>query len=216
MSEEKDIEEITNNTKLLNINGTLSTRLKNIIKKNTYISNNVPKKPKNINSLSYLINTKLTQSQCIRLGCAVEKVLCDIILNYTNLINIRKPNVKGSKEKDHLFMDEHNKIVYYAELKSNIQLDTEKRKATYQKCIENKLQLRNEYKDYSVKMFLVSCRHYTTSVIPSDLTCKYSKIKKSLVGINDYFSYLGADIHFDSENHYKKFLNYIVKKMLKL
>ena len=44
------------------------------------------------------------------------------------LKNIKSNTKKGDKETDHLFIDDLNKNIYYAELKSNLNLDTEKRK----------------------------------------------------------------------------------------
>ena len=50
----------------------------------------------------------------------------------TQYKNIKEKNTKGKKETDHLFMDVNNKIIYYAEIKSNLNLDTEKSNETVQ------------------------------------------------------------------------------------
>lgn len=93
--------------------------IKLIINNNNYVKNTHSNKKKDINSLSYLINIKLSQSDCIKLGFGVEKILNDILIKYsTELKSIKEKNIKGKKEKDHLFMNEKNKIIYYAELKS--------------------------------------------------------------------------------------------------
>ena len=106
-----------------------------IIENNSYIKTSKSNKKKDINSLSYLIIRELSQSDCIKLGNGLEKIFYDIVLTYTKLKDIKPKNKKGKKEKDHLFCDETNKIIYYAEFKSNINLDTEKSKSTYQKCL---------------------------------------------------------------------------------
>ena len=40
-----------------------------------------------------------------------------LFVSNTNLISIKSKNSKGEKEKDHLFIDEEKKIIYYSELK---------------------------------------------------------------------------------------------------
>ena len=55
----------------------------------------------------------MSQSECIRLGIGCEKLIYDLIMKYANVINIKKKN-----EKDHLFMDRDNKVIYYADIKS--------------------------------------------------------------------------------------------------
>ena len=63
--------------------------LKKIINANEYVNACVSNKTKDYNSLSYLINRDLSQSDCIKLGTGSEKVLIDIILkNNQNLENI--------------------------------------------------------------------------------------------------------------------------------
>ena len=123
-------------------------------------------KKKDIHSLSYLITYNLSQSDCIKIGIGLENVLRDLILCLTQeLINIKPKNKKGSKEKDHLFVNNNKKNIYYAELKSNLNLDTEKTKSTYIKCLEIKKELQKEYNNMNIIMFLVSTRHFTTSII---------------------------------------------------
>lgn len=93
-----------------------------------YIQKSFSNKKKDFCSLSYLSEKKLSQSDCIKLGNAIEKILSDLIIKKTNLVNIKEKNKKNYKEKDHLFKDEKNKIIYYAELKGNLNLDSEKSK----------------------------------------------------------------------------------------
>jgi hypothetical protein len=91
------------------------TELYKIIDKNNYVINKKSTKNKDINYLSYLLENEISQSDCIKLGNAIEYVLNDIILLYnTNLVSIKEKNCKGEKEKDHLYKDENQKIIYYA------------------------------------------------------------------------------------------------------
>jgi hypothetical protein len=82
----------------------------------------------------------------------MEKVLREYVL-YMNrsLKDIRPANKKGDKEKDHLFVDEDKKIIYYAELKSNLNLDTEKSKKTEAKVVKIKDSLVSKYIGYTIR-----------------------------------------------------------------
>jgi len=190
--------------------------LKIIIDNNEYIKSCKSNKKKDFNSLSYLIDITLSQSDSIKLGIAMEKLLVDIIINKnSNLENIKlHNNIKGISEKDHLFKNELKKEIYYAEIKSNLNLDTEKSKATSVKCLKILDELKAEYKDYNVKMYLVGIRYISKTQISKVINNKYTIIKNNLVGINEYFNELNIDYNFSNEDNYKIFLNYVVNKML--
>jgi hypothetical protein len=190
--------------------------IEDIISNNTYVKNCKTNKEKDINSISYLLDPKLnmSQSDCIKFGIGLEHVIKDIILLYNqNLISIKEPNKKGQKEKDHLFMDCHKRIIYYSEIKSNINLDTEKSLATYEKCLYNKKNIEKKYPDYKVIMFLTSVRYYTNEIIPNTISNKYSKIIDSLLGINEYYKALSVPIYYNNEDEFKIFLNLLANKM---
>lgn len=193
----------------------LFLKISRIIRKNKYINNCSSNKKIDTNSLSYLIDYELSQSDCIKIGVGIENILKDFILENTNLKNIKTKNKKGIKEKDHLFMDINKKIIYYAELKSNLNLDTEKSKQTYTKCLDIEKELQEEYKDYEIKMFLVGVRYYTKKIIPKTILKKYKEINNNLCGINEYFKFLSIKFKIFNEKDYKKILNYLVKKMFK-
>jgi hypothetical protein len=188
-----------------------------IILDNKYVQKCVSNKKKDIHSLSYLITYNLSQSDCIKIGIGLENVLRDLILCLAHeLIDIKPKNKKGNKEKDHLFVNNNNKNIYYAELKSNLNLDTEKTKSTYIKCLEIKKDLQKEYNNMNIIMFLVSTRHYTTNIIPQSIISKYEPIKDNLIGINEYFKLLSVPIKFDNEKEYIYILNLLAKSMFKL
>jgi hypothetical protein len=187
---------------------------KDVIDNNIYVTNCKSNKKKDINSLSYLIDIDMSQSDCIKMGVGVENILREYILKKCpNLKNIKKKNKKGKKERDHLFKDKKNKIIYYAELKSNINLDTEKSKSTYNKCLQILEELKEKHKDYTIKMFLLSVRHFSRVNIPNVILSKYKIIEDNLVGMNEYFDALSITDKFKDENEYKKILNYLAKKM---
>ena len=190
--------------------------LKQIIEENKYVQKTTSNKSKDPSSLSSLVDSyHLSQSDCIKLGVGLENVLREIILKLNpSVSNIKPPNSKGQHEKDHLFMDQETKTVYYAEIKSNLNLDTEKSVKTYSKCKAVKEELQKEYPEYKVLMFLVGGRYHSKSIMSSVISQKYTPINESLVGINEYLSKLNVNFQF-SEQNYKEFINHLSKKMFK-
>lgn len=187
--------------------------LTQIINNNVYVKNSFSNKKKDFNSLSYLIEKDISQSDCIKLGNGVERVIQDIILECSLFENIKTSfTKKGDKEKDHLFKDTSNKIIYYAELKSNINLDTEKSKSTYLKCQFIFEELKETYPEYEIRWCLLAYRYINKVEIPKIVANKYSKISSNLFGINEYLEMLGIEMRFD-ENSYIKFLNDISDAM---
>ena len=168
------------------------------------------KKCNNTNSLSNLIDIKLSQSECIKMGNALEKYLAQIIEKYTNFSNIKEKNKKGKKEKDHLFINEKEKIIVYAEIKSNLDLDTEKAPATVSKCLEIVEELKEKYTDYEIKWCLLGTRYYNKKEIPKNIIKKYKSIQDNLFGVNDYFELYNIKFKFTVRT-YKGLINFIAK-----
>ena len=109
-------------------------------------------------------------------------------------------------------MDENSKTIYYAELKSNLNLDTEICKSTSDKCVQILAELISEYPEYTVKMFLLGVRYYEASIIPKNILKKYSSITNNVVGINEYLTELNANVLF-TEEKYKELINHLAKCM---
>lgn len=187
--------------------------LKSIIHSNEYVRNCVSNKKKDFNSLSYLIDRDLSQSDCIKVGTGIEKVLKDIILDQNKeLEDIKPKNDKGKKERDHLFKDEKRKIIHYAELKSNLYLDTEKCKSTANKCMEIQKELQDLYPSYSIKMYLIGLRYYEKDSMPKVVADKYTAIQDNVLGVNEYLTTL-CGFSFGHERDYKAFLNQLADAM---
>lgn len=156
------------------------------------------------------------------MGHCIENVLRDLIVNYTSLIDERsnyhqkmsqKKNQKGSKEADHLFVDEKNKIIYYAELKANPNLDTEKTKATITKCSETlKNSLYKYYPGYTIKWCLLICRYIDYASFPPEIKKKFEEIKDNIFGINDYFQMLSIEYRF-TEHDWISYVNEIANEL---
>lgn len=193
-----------------------SMNWKKLVDTNAYIQGSVSNKTKDMNSLSSLINRDLSQSDCIKLGTGIEKVLVECILAQNQaLVNIKQKNKKGVKERDHLFKDDVNKTIYYAELKSNLNLDTEKCKSTSGKCIQIVDELKKEFSDYHIELSLVGLRYFHTKDIPKIISNKYVSIQNNVVGINEYMGKLKVYPGFQTEEKYKDFLNYVADSMFK-
>jgi hypothetical protein len=184
------------------------------IKECDYITHCVSNPKKDPSSLSFLVDRPMSQSDCIKLGVGVEKLLVDTVEKLTGLENIRPKNTKGEKERDHLFKDDVYKVIYYAELKSNINLDTEKSKSTYTKCMQVVEELHSEYPDYEIKWCLLAHRYISVDDIPLVIKKKYALITSQLFGINQYFNMIGISFQF-TEEKYKEYINNIANEMFK-
>ena len=157
-------------------------------------------------SLKYIIKYDITHSECVKLGTLIEKHFVNFILSMNQSLKDIRPhkNKKGKKEMDHLFIDENKKIIYYAELKSNVNLDTEKSKSTLDKVLLFEKQLKVQYPEYTINAFLVSVRYPFLENIPIFLKNKYKSL--NLIGGVEYFETFGVSIDTDDYFH---FLNQI-------
>lgn len=188
--------------------------LQESIDNNYYINNCKTNTKRNFCSLSYLIKCNLSQSECIKLGFGIEKLLNDIIVEHTLLVNIKNKIIKNEIETDHLFLDNDKKIIYYSELKSNLNLDTEKSKYTCLKCLKVVEKLKTDYFGYEVVWCLVGFRFLNYKEIPKNIKNKYNDITGNLLGINEYLNMIGFNFEFTKQS-YINFLNSIAFKMFK-
>lgn len=186
--------------------------LQQVIANNEYVTNCTSNKSKDIHSLSSLVQRSLSQSDCIKLGTGLEKVLLDLIMTNPAIQNIRPKNSKGKKERDHLFLNEAANTIYYAELKSNLNLDTEKCLSTSNKCLLILDELRSEYPSHNICMFLVGVRYVDKNLMPKIITSKYSNIADNVAGVNNYLEALGLPL-FESETSYVGFVNQLADAM---
>lgn len=185
---------------------------RDVIDNNEYLNNKKKKKPTSSGSMKEIIDRDLTQSQLIMLGSGIEKVFTDYILKTTSLKNIKNKTNKGSKETDHLFLDEVRKRIYYAEIKSNLNLDTEKARATIEKCKLIVKELENQYTGYSIVWSLVCSRYVEKSKIPNILMKKFGEIEENVVGANEYFKSIGCPV-FETEVEYHMVINDVADKL---
>jgi len=117
-------------------------------------------------------------------------------------------NVIGNKSKDIdlLFMDTLQKIVYYRELKSNLELDTEKLPATYEKIKKVTEYLSKEYPEYKIDSSLMTWAVYEENDLPKKYNSKIKKCNKNGVSVSypvDLFNLL--DVSFSRDEYYDFF-----------
>ncbi len=129
-------------------------------------------------SISHLLYGEKPSEQSIniKLGRLGEFLSKELIKSKSNLellnCGIQKINNK-KKDVDLIFKDESNKIIYYCELKGNIELDTEKLPATINKCKEIEGSLKTTYLDYSINCGILNWSVFNRKI----LTAGVSNIK---------------------------------------
>ena len=108
-------------------------------------------------------------------------------------------NVIGGKSKDIdlLFKDEVEKVIHYREMKSNLELDTEKLPATYEKIQMITKYVEKQYSGYKVDSSLLHWSAYEPSILPTKYKTHTKKCNKRNVKVSypiDLFDTLSVDI----------------------
>ena len=126
-------------------------------------------------SISHLLYGEKPSEQSIniklgRLGEYLSKELIKINTNL-ELLNcgVQKINDK-KKDVDLIFKDENKKIIYYRELKGNIELDTEKLPATISKCKEIETSLKETYSDYDINCGILNWSVFGRKILTAGLS----------------------------------------------
>ena len=126
-------------------------------------------------SITYLLYGAKPSQQSIniKLGRLGEFLSKELIMNNPNLelltCGIQTINEKN-KDVDLLFKDETYKIIYYRELKGNIELDTEKLPATINKCREIETSLKTKYTGYTINCGILNWSVYNRSLLSAGLS----------------------------------------------
>lgn len=193
---------------------TPSTGLLSCTTLQTYLATLKPKATEDPMSLCSLLTRKVTQSTNIRLGNELE-VLFNLYVTSKciHAVDLRPAKVKkGEHQKDFLRALPDNVLVY-GEFKSNINLDTEKRKATRDKVNAVAAELTALHPDKVIKPYLVALRYLRTSDIPPLVAASYSDV--TLIGVGDFFrTVLQHPLpDFDSYPAYTAFLMSVVDRL---
>lgn len=81
---------------------------------------------------------------------------------------------------DLLFKDETNKILYYYELKGNVNLDIHKYTENLKIVHHHKGVLSDAYPDYTIQFGILNWSVYNKSVLPSSLVSKINDFEKNI------------------------------------
>ena len=170
---------------------------------NSIMENTTLSKPGGLPYLFFGSQTS-TASLFIKIGRNFEKWFkylvgdCGMVLLPDGVVK----NVIGKKSKDIdlLFMDIVNKVVYYRELKSNLELDTEKLPATYTKIKKITEYLEYEYDGYTINSSLMTWAVYEENDLPKKYNSKINQCNINGVSVtypSDLFKLIGCDITRD-------------------
>jgi hypothetical protein len=169
-------------------------------------------------SISYLLfgEKPSEQSICIKFGHFGEFIAKELIKVNSNFelltCGVQVINDK-KKDIDLIFRDETNKIIYYRELKGNIELDTEKLPATIKKCKEIEKSLEEKYKDYKIDCGILNWSVYNRKILKAGLS-NIQFFENKGIKINHMEDFLNIiDIKWDEDDYYLYFRN--IGKMIK-
>jgi len=173
-----------------------------------------------LGSISYLLYGNRPSEQSInikmgRFGEFLTKEMIKINPNFELLTCGVHDGINGKrKDIDLLFRDIHNNIIFYRELKGNIELDTEKIPATISKCQEIEQYLQSKYNgmNYTINYGILNWSIYNRNKLRKGLSnirtfesnnikiehfqdfCEILKLTWSEDEFYDYFKEIGLKI----------------------
>lgn len=161
-------------------------------------------------SISHLLYGEKPSEQSIniKLGRFGEFISKELIRTNNNLelliCGIQQINNK-KKDVDLIFKDEINKIVYYRELKGNIELDTEKIPATINKCKEIENSLKTTYLQYVVDCGILNWSVYNRKILTVGLS-NIKTFEKNGIKIDHMEDFLNIiKVFWNEEDYYLYF-----------
>ena len=169
-------------------------------------------KKTNSNSLikKWLGNPALTQAEVIAFGKRYEKWLSCIVSEKYEVLTLTKDlyitpegqfttKKKGNKDIDNLFIDHKNRIVYYHEVKCNLNLDSEKSKVTASKVRRIEEQLKGLYPGYDVRVSILNMAWEGTKKEMHGVPIKYAKDYFAMAGLDSlaWYNEMGKDLGKD-------------------
>ena len=165
-------------------------------------------------SLSYLVKRDISQSTCIRLGIVCEQIAVLLLSSLLSgkMTNAIQKTSKGKKQRDIHFCNMDLMTSIYAEVKGNINLDTEKAPATIAKI--NHIEKEVREKGFAVNTYLISLRYLRTADISEqNIKKKYSGV--NLIGIADFIETMKCEVPIQLQNYekYSEFLTYLTTKL---
>lgn len=161
-------------------------------------------------SISHLLYGEKPSEQSIniKLGRLGEYLSKELIKTNHNLellnCGIQQINNK-KKDVDLIFKDEINKIIYYRELKGNIELDTEKLPATITKCKEIENSLKATYLDYTIDCGILNWSVYNRKILTAGLS-NIKTFENGGIKIDHMESFLNIiNVYWNEDDYYSYF-----------
>jgi hypothetical protein len=161
-------------------------------------------------SISHLLYGEKPSEQSIniKLGRLGEFLSKELIKANPNLelltCGVQTINNK-KKDVDLIFKDETNKIIYYRELKGNIELDTEKLPATIGKCREIENALKTTHSDYAIDCGILNWSVYNRHILTAGLS-NIKTFENGGIKIDHMEEFLGIiDIVWTEDDYYSYF-----------
>jgi hypothetical protein len=168
-------------------------------------------------SITYLLFGRKPSEQSINIkfgyfGELLSKELIKTNDNFELLeCGIQKINNK-KKDVDLIFKDKINKIIYYRELKGNLELDTEKIIATIDKCNEIELSLIDTYPDYIINAGILNWSIYNRKRLSKNLL-QISKCEKKGIIVDHFADFLDIIKFKWSEDEFYAYFSEIGEKI---
>jgi hypothetical protein len=173
-------------------------------------------------SLPFLFRGNIISEQSfyIKVGRNFEKWFTFIAENSIGFellqSGITKKVIGGkSKDIDFIILNKKSKIIYYYELKANIEMDTEKWPATIDKVLNIKKYLTKQYPKFKIQSGILHWAVYDKNVLPKKYLCKIKQAEDNNVNIvypKTLFQTLKQSI---SEKDYYDMFKNITKTYLK-
>jgi len=163
-------------------------------------------------SISHLLYGEKPSEQSINIkfGKLGEYLAKEFIKSRPNLnlltCGVQKINDK-KKDVDLIWIDNENKIIYYRELKGNIELDTEKLPATINKCKEIETSLKEKYIDCKIDCGILNWSVYNREILTAGLS-NIKAFETAGVKIDHMGDFLNCvNISWEKEDFYAYFRN---------
>jgi hypothetical protein len=161
-------------------------------------------------SISYLLHGEKPSEQSIniKMGRYGEYLSKELIkINHSlELLNCGIQEVNGKKKDiDLIFQNKEKNIIYYRELKANIELDTEKLPATVNKCKEIETVLKEKYPNCEVDFGILNWSIYSRISLTSGLNHikTFEKCGIKIDHMGDFLKLI--DVEWDEKDYYSHF-----------
>jgi len=169
-------------------------------------------------SLSYLLYGAKPSEQSINIKFGrLGEYLCKELIKTNGKLQLLTCGIQEingkKKDVDLIFKNEESKIIYYRELKGNIELDTEKLPATINKCKEIQQSLQETYPVYTINCGILNWSVYNRQVLTAGLS-NIKSFEKNGIKIYHIEDFLETIDIIWSENDFNLYFREIGNKII--